>query len=75
MRRYTLKPALRKILDIVREQNRSKAAIYVVGLEIDLKHSRGAKLLVSLAEEHNGKIKAIDGGQLFEFAEQEGLND
>ncbi|MYK18853.1 VWA domain-containing protein [Candidatus Poribacteria bacterium] len=64
-----------KILDIVREQNRNNAVIYVVGLEINLKHSRGAELLVSLAEEHNGKIKAIDGGQLFEFAEQEGLND
>jgi len=64
-----------KILDIVREHNRNNAAIYVVGLEIDLKRSRGAELLVSLAEEHSGKIKAIDGEQLFEFAEQDGLND
>ena len=64
-----------KILDIVREHNRNNAAIYVVALEIDLKRSRGAELLVSLAEEHNGKIKAIDGGQLFEFAEQDGLTD
>ncbi|MDE0009708.1 MAG: hypothetical protein OXU36_01105 [Candidatus Poribacteria bacterium] len=65
----------RKILDAVRERNIGNAAIYVVGFEIDLKHSRGAKLLVSLAEENNGKIKAIDGDLLYEFAEQEGLND
>lgn len=64
-----------KILDAVRERNIGNAAIYVVGLEIDLKRSRGAKLLVSLAEEHNGKIKAIGGDLLYEFAEQEGLND
>ena len=64
-----------KILDIVREHNRNNAVIYVVALEIDLKRSRGAKLLVSLAEEHGGKIKAIDGGQLFEFAEEDGLTD
>ena len=64
-----------KILDIVRERNYNNAIIYVIALEIDFKHSRAAELLVSLAEEHNGKIKAIDGGQLFEFAEQEGLND
>ncbi len=64
-----------KILDIVREHNRNNAAIYVVALEIDLKRSRGAELLISLTEEHGGKIKAIDGGQLFEFAEQDGLTD
>ncbi len=64
-----------KILDAVREQNRNNAFIYVVGLEIDLKHSPGAQLLVSLAEEHNGKIKAIGGEQFFEFAGQQGLHD
>ena len=64
-----------KILDVVREHNRNNAIIYVVALEIDLKRSRGAKLLVSLAEEHMGKIKAIDGGQLFEFTEQDELTD
>ena len=64
-----------KILDVVREHNRNNAAIYVVALEIDLRRSRGAELLISLAEEHNGQIKAIDGGQLFEFAEQDGLTD
>ena len=64
-----------KILDIVREHNRNNTVIYVVALEIDLKRSRGAELLISLAEEYGGKIKAIDGGQLFEFAEQDGLTD
>ncbi|MYC74167.1 VWA domain-containing protein [Candidatus Poribacteria bacterium] len=64
-----------KILDVVREHNRNNAAIYVVALEIDLKLSLGAELLISLAEEYGGKIKAIDGGQLFEFAEQDGLDD
>ena len=65
----------RKILDAVRERNIGNAAIYVVGFEIDLKRSRGAKLLVSLVEEHNGDIKAIGSDLLYEFAEQEGLND
>ena len=64
-----------KILDAVRERNIGNAAIYVVGFEIDLKRSRGAKLLVSLVEEHNGDIKAIGSDLLYEFAEQEGLND
>ncbi|MCY4553347.1 MAG: VWA domain-containing protein [Candidatus Poribacteria bacterium] len=65
----------KKILDVVREHNHNNAAIYVVGLEIDLKHSRGAKLLVSLTEEHNGKIKAVDGEKLFELTGQGELAD
>lgn len=64
-----------KILDIVREQNRSNTAIYVVALEIDLKRSLGAELLVSLTQEHNGKIKAIDGEKLFELTGQDELAD
>ena len=64
-----------KILDTVREHNRNNAAIYVVGLEIDLKRSLGAKLLVSLTEEHNGKIKAIGGEKLFELTGQGELVD
>ena len=63
------------ILETVREKNVNNAIIYVVALEFDFKRSRAAELLVPLAEEHNGKIKAIDGGQLFEFAEQDGLTD
>lgn len=63
------------IFEKVREKNVNNAVIYVVALEFDFKLSHAAELLVSLAEEHNGKIKAIDGGQLFEFAEQDGLTD
>ena len=63
------------ILERVREKNVNNAIIYVVALEFDFKRSRAAGLLVSLAEEHNGKIKAIDSEQLFEFAEQDGLTD
>ena len=63
------------ILEKVREKNVNNAVIYVVALEFDFKLSHAAELLVSLAEEHNGRIKAIDGGQLFEFAEQDGLTD
>lgn len=62
-----------QILDTVREQNLNKAIIYVVALEIDLKRSPGAQLLVSLAEEHNGKVKEINGDLLREYAELEGL--
>ena len=64
-----------KILDAVRERNHNNAVIYVVALEIDLKRSRGAKLLVSLAEEHNGEIKPIGSDLLYEYIEDEGSND
>ena len=63
------------ILEIVREKNVNNAVIYVVALEFDPRRSPAAKLLVSLAEEHGGKIKAIDSEKLFEFAEQDGLTD
>ena len=61
------------ILETVREKNVNNAIIYVVALEIDVKRSPGAKLLVSLAEEHNGKIKVIDTDLLYQYAELEGL--
>lgn len=63
------------ILQTVREKNINNAIIYVVALEFDFKRSHAAELLVPLAEEHGGKIKAIGGDQLFEFAEQDGLTD
>ena len=63
------------ILETVRKKNVNNAIIYVVALEFDFKRSHAAELLVPLAEEHGGKIKAIDGGKLFEFAEQNGLTD
>ena len=54
-----IETSTQKILDVVRERNINNAAIYVVALEINLKRSPGAKLLISLAEEHRGKIKVI----------------
>ncbi len=57
------------ILETVRVKNVNNAVIYVVALEIDIKRSPGAKLLVSLAEEHNGKIKVIGTPQLAELTE------
>ena len=72
---YSIETGTQKILDAVREQNLNNAAIYVVALEINLKLSPGAELLVSLAEEHNGEIKPINTNLLSEYAEEEGLND
>ena len=72
---YPIETSTQKILDAVQTLNHKNAAIYVVALEIDLKRSRGAELLVSLSEEHNGKIKAINSALLHEYAEDEGVND
>ena len=60
------------ILERVREKNVNNAIIYVVALEIDIKRSPGAKLLVSLAEEHNGKIKVIGTDLLHQYVKQDG---
>ena len=49
------------ILETVRKKNVNNAIIYVVALEFDFKRSHAAELLVPLAEEHGGKIKAIGG--------------
>ena len=70
---YSIETSTQKILDAVRERNGNNAAIYVVALEIALKRSPGAQLLISLAEEHNGQIKAIGTELLYEYAELEGL--
>ena len=56
-----------KILEIVREKNLNGTNIYVVALEIDLKRSAGAHLLISLAEEHNGQLKVLDTEQLRKY--------
>ena len=56
-----------KILEFVREQNTKNARIYVVALEIDLQRSPGAYLLTSLAQEHNGEIKAVGSDKLVEL--------
>ena len=63
------------ILETVREKNVNNAIIYVVALEVDPKRSPAAKLLVSLAEEHNGKIKVIDTDLLYQYAEEDGSTD
>lgn len=60
------------ILETVREKNVNNAIIYVVALEIDVKRSPGARLLVSLAEEHNGKIKVIGTDLLHQYVKQDG---
>ena len=60
------------ILERVRKKNINNAIIYVVALEIDIKRSPGAKLLVSLAEEHNGKIKVIGTDLLHQYVKQDG---
>lgn len=72
---YSIETNPQKILDAVRENNHNNAVIYVVALEIDLKRSPGAGLLVSLAEEHSGEIKVINTERLFELTEQGGLDD
>ncbi len=69
---HSIETNTQKILDTVREQNKNNAAIYVVALEIDLKRSPGAKLLVSLAEEHNGKIKVIGTDRLADLTKMGG---
>ena len=60
------------ILETVREKNVNNTIIYVVALEIDVKRSPGARLLISLAEEHNGKIKAIGTDLLHQYVKQDG---
>ena len=60
------------ILETVREKNVNNAIIYVVALEVDVKRSPGARLLVSLAEEHNGKIKVIGTDLLHQYVKQDG---
>lgn len=60
------------ILEKVREMNVNNAIIYVVALEIDVKRSPGAKLLVSLAEENKGKIKVVGTDLLHEYVKQDG---
>ena len=60
------------ILEKVREKNVNNTVIYVVALEIDIKRSPGAELLVSLAEEHNGKVKVIGTDLLHQYIKQDG---
>ncbi len=64
---YPIETNVKKILATVRDMNVNHASIYVVALEIDVRRSRGAELLISLAEQHNGRLKAIDYDKLLEY--------
>ena len=58
------------ILETVKAKNVNGASIYIVALEIDLKHSPGAALLVDLAGQNSGGIKVVDYKQLVKYAEE-----
>ena len=58
------------ILETVKAKNVNGASIYIVALEIDLKRSPGAALLVDLVEQNNGEIKVVDYNQLVKYAEE-----
>lgn len=61
-----------KILEAVKAKNVNGASIYIVALEIDLKHlTDAADLLVDLVQQNNGEIKVIDSKQLVKFAEED----
>ena len=56
------------ILNLVREKKHNHTDIYVVALEIDLERSVGAQLLISLTQEHNGKLKVLDTETLRKYS-------
>lgn len=58
------------ILETVKAKNVNDASIYIVALEIDLKRSPGAALLIDLVEQNNGEIKVVDYKQLVKLAEE-----
>ena len=60
-----------KILETVKAKNVNHASIYIVALEIDLKYSPGAALLVDLAEQNSGEIKVVDYKQLVKYAKED----
>ena len=60
-----------KILEAVKAKNVNNASIYIVALEIDLKHSPGADLLVDLVEQNSGEIKVVDYKQLVQLAKED----
>ena len=59
------------ILETVKAKNVNNASIYIVALEIDLKHSPGAALLVDLVEQNSGEIKVVDYKQLVKLAQED----
>ena len=58
----------RKILETVAKKNVNQTSIFVVGLEIDVRRSPGGYLLVSLADQNNGKLKIVNNEKLVEYA-------
>ena len=60
-----------KILETVKAKNVNGASFYIVALEIDLKYSPGAALLVDLAGQNSGEIKVVDYTQLVKYAEED----
>ena len=60
-----------KILEAVKAKNVNGASIYIVALEIDLKYSPGAALLVDLAGQNSGEIKVVDYKQLVKYAKED----
>ena len=59
------------ILETVKAKNVNGASIYIVALEIDLKRSPGAALLVDLVQQNSGGIKVVDYTQLVKYAEED----
>ena len=59
------------ILETIRAKNVNGASIYIVALEIDLKRSPGAALLVNLVEQNSGEIKVVDYKQLVKLAKED----
>ena len=59
------------ILETVKAKNVNGASIYIVALEIDLKHSPGAGLLIDLVEQNSGEIKVVDYKQLVQLAQED----
>ncbi len=56
-----------EILTQIQQYNKSAARIYVVGLEVDPKYSRNARLLVALANQSNGHLKIVNNDELIRY--------
>ena len=59
-----------KILQTVKKKNENQSSIFLVGLEIDLKHTPHAKWLLDLAQQNRGKTKFIQAGDAQHTAER-----
>ena len=59
-----------KILQTVKKKNENQSSIFLVGLEIDLKHTPHAKWLLDLAQQNRGITKFIQAGDAQQTAER-----